>query len=77
MDILFVLQEKKEPPSGTCLFQKTEEKSIQNGTTYPPVCQPLSSSSMCSTPVLSEELYQYVIAIVVLLVLIPLSLYFL
>ncbi|XP_048373957.1 serine/threonine-protein kinase VRK2 isoform X2 [Sphaerodactylus townsendi] len=71
----------KEPPSGTCLFHKTfqkvEEKSIQNGITYSPVCQPLSSSSRWSNPVLSEELYRYIIAIVVLLLLILLSLYFL
>ncbi|KAL8185097.1 UNVERIFIED_CONTAM: hypothetical protein K2H54_038066 [Gekko kuhli] len=74
-------KERKEPPPGTCLFhkkfQKIEEKSMQNGITNPPVCQPLPSSSECSTPVLSEELYQYIIAIVVLLLLIPLSLYYL
>ncbi|XP_015276688.1 PREDICTED: serine/threonine-protein kinase VRK2 [Gekko japonicus] len=38
-------QERKEPPPEMCLFhknfQKIEEKSMQNGITYPPVCQPL------------------------------------
>ncbi|XP_060105495.1 serine/threonine-protein kinase VRK2 [Heteronotia binoei] len=74
-------EEREEPPPGMCIgrrtFQEIEEKSIQNGITYPPTCQPLPSSSTCSTPVLHEEMYQYIIAIVILLLLIPLSLYFL
>ncbi|XP_077189447.1 serine/threonine-protein kinase VRK2 isoform X2 [Paroedura picta] len=74
-------QERKEPPPGTCLlhrsFQQMEDKAIQNGVAYPPACQPLPSSSKSSNPVLNEELHRYIIAIVVLLLLIPLSLYFL
>ncbi|XP_054846308.1 serine/threonine-protein kinase VRK2 [Eublepharis macularius] len=59
-------------------FQKVEEKSIQNGTVFLPVCQPLSTTnSEGSASVLSEELYLYIKAIVVLLLLILLSLYFL
>ncbi|KAJ6667058.1 hypothetical protein lerEdw1_019061 [Lerista edwardsae] len=55
-------------------FQKTEEKSIENGFTHSSVSQHLTTSSAHS--IIQEELYQYAIAIIVLLLLIYLSLYF-
>lgn len=56
-------------------FQKNEEKSIENGFTHSSVCQQLTTSSAHS--IFQEEVYQYAIAIIVLLLLICLSLYFL
>uniref|UniRef100_A0ABM5FCN2 non-specific serine/threonine protein kinase n=2 Tax=Pogona vitticeps TaxID=103695 RepID=A0ABM5FCN2_9SAUR len=79
--------ENTEPPYSTYpykSFQKTEDKCIENGVTFPPVCQPerlqkLTSPTACrnSEPGLHETLYQYVIAIVILVFLIFLALYFL
>ncbi|KAJ7341296.1 hypothetical protein JRQ81_005227 [Phrynocephalus forsythii] len=79
--------ENTEPLQRTYLHKtspKTEDKCIENGWTFPPVCQPkgfqmLTSPAACinSEPVLHEELYQYLIAIAVLFFLIFLALYFL
>ncbi|XP_042325004.1 serine/threonine-protein kinase VRK2 isoform X2 [Sceloporus undulatus] len=80
-------EESREQSRSTYLrrsFQRSEEKSIENGDIPSAVYQPeivwaSSSSSVCRTsqPEPYQELYQYVIAIAVLLLLILLSLCFL
>ncbi|XP_063157282.1 serine/threonine-protein kinase VRK2 isoform X2 [Candoia aspera] len=76
---------KPLPWTDSCsYFQNAEENCRETGVTYSAVYQPecihtLTSSSICSTSQigLHEELFQYIVAIVVLLLLVLLSLYFL